>query len=74
MTKDELLGDMWLFVYEALSKKWFKSVARQNLVKQNECFNFLLRSDVSFYDDSISSTVMDENPLEIELVNGGFSG
>ncbi|EJL6405716.1 RNA-directed DNA polymerase [Vibrio parahaemolyticus] len=74
MTKDELLGDMWLFVYEALSRKWFKPVARQNPVKQNECFNFLLRTDVLFYDDSISSTVMAESPFEIELVNGGFSG
>jgi hypothetical protein len=73
MTKDELLGDMWLFVYESLVREWFKPVARQNPVKQNECFNFLLKSHVHFYDVSVSQLIMAENPIEIELAHG-FSG
>ncbi|EHR7165244.1 RNA-directed DNA polymerase [Vibrio parahaemolyticus] len=74
MTKDELLGDMWLFVYESLVREWFKPVARQNPVKQHECFSFLLRSNVHFYDASASELVMAENPIEVELVHGSFSG
>ncbi|TQO97208.1 RNA-directed DNA polymerase [Vibrio cholerae] len=74
MTKDELLGDMWLFVYEALARNWFRSVARQNPVKQNECFNFLLRSNVRFYNDSLPFTVIAEKTSEIELGHEGFSG
>ncbi len=74
MTKDELLGDMWLFVYEMLAREWFPPVDRQNPVKQNECFNFLLRSNVLFYDNSLSSITKAESPLEIGYEVGGFSG
>ncbi|EMF9034237.1 TPA: RNA-directed DNA polymerase [Vibrio parahaemolyticus] len=74
MNKDELQGDMWLFVYESLARKWFKPTGKQNPIKQNECFNHMLKSNVFFYDESKSNTVMtgDNNPEDVTL--GGFSG
>lgn len=74
MTKDELLSDMWLFVYEMLAREWFKPVARQNPVKQNECFNFLLRAGVKFYDDSYVESIMASDIEELEPDLGGLSG
>lgn len=74
MVKDELLSDMWLFVYEMLAREWFNPVSNQNPVKQNECFNFLFKSNVHFYDDKLSLTVSAESPIDINDALPGFSG
>lgn len=74
MVKDELVGDMWLFVYEMLAREWFKPIAHQNPAKQNECFNMLLKANVYFYDDTMSQIAMSESPINLDVEIAGFSG
>lgn len=74
MVMEELLGDMWIFVYEMLAKGWFQPVSNQNPINQNECYRFLLNSGVFFYDEHLSSTIMAESPIDIDASPEGFSG
>jgi len=74
MVMEELLGDMWIFVYEMLAKGWFQPVSNQNPINQNECYRFLLNSGVFFYDEHLSSTIMAESPIDIDTSPEGFSG
>ena len=74
MTLDELKGEMWVFVYEALRRNWFNSIDSQNPITQHECFNFMNNNGVSFYDESLSATVETKQPQGWNLYAGSISG
>jgi len=74
MVMEELLGDMWIFVYEMLAKGWFQPFSDQNPIRQNECFRFLVNAGVFFYDEQLSLTIMAESPIDYDGSVEGFSG
>lgn len=65
---EDLKGDMWLFSYEALRRKWFE----QNIEEQvmpNSPFSKLNKAKVSFYDHTLSNTVIPEESVKSILVS-----
>ena len=63
MTRDELVGRLWLLSYEANVKGWLPSVVAGDHVSADPIFKFLKDAGVHFYDDQASLTYVPRKPL-----------
>lgn len=63
MTRDELIGRLWLLSYEANVKGWLPSVAAGDHVSADPTFRYLKAAGVYFYDDQASLTYVPRKPL-----------
>ncbi len=57
MTTDNLYGEHWLLSYEANIKKWLPSRDTSDHVTSDCCFSLLKRSNIYFYDETLSDTI-----------------
>ena len=60
MTPDSLTDGHWLLAYEADLKRWLPSQTVANHVDGDPLFSVLKQNNVSFYDDSIAVTDVDD--------------
>jgi hypothetical protein len=69
MTPADLLGEMWLFSYEANMRGWFKSSGKKDHVKSVLHFSELKKARVSFYNKNLSRVIKSEKPEGWALVS-----
>lgn len=74
MTKDEIKGGMWMFVYESLKRGWFPSKYPQSPIDQHDCFRFLKNNNVNFYDSNLAQNYQVPSPDQIGDHPNSISG
>ena len=63
LNQSELYGNQWLLVYEANVKGWLLPSSGNDYVSTDQCFSYLKKNDVEFYDSTAHLTHLPRYPI-----------